>query len=344
MRSFTKRLAATTAALALTTAIAVSAVHAGELDDGQTVKYYKSFPGKKVAFLAISNGMDIAQAIAAGLQRQSEDLGYTLTVRDYNWNIDQGAQALSQIISEKPDVLVLQNLDAQAFSSVIKRGTAEGVRIIQVQVKATANSDAYIGVDWYQIGYKNARAIAKACSTKAGKSGKIALMQGTPNNTTNLGAMAAVADMLKENPDITVVSKQAGEWDPTKAHGVVATVLKQNPDLCGYMGFWDGQDVGMAAAIKEAGLQGKIFTTSSGAAEKSTCQRIADGGFSNYVAYNIPEVVRQTGQAVATAIQQNLKAGTTNYAQYTAGIELNKDTLRPQDCWSVDDIKKQPWK
>jgi ribose transport system substrate-binding protein len=64
---------------------------ASEYDDGATVKYYDTFKGKKVALIVISSGMDIAQGIAAGIERQSKDLGYDLTVRDYNWNNDQGA-------------------------------------------------------------------------------------------------------------------------------------------------------------------------------------------------------------------------------------------------------------
>jgi len=336
-----------TLAVMMTVAVAVTigsrAIHA-EYDDGMSVKYYKTFAGKKVVLVVISMGMDIAQAFAAGLQRQAEELGYTLAIRDYNWSNDQGAQAISQAISEKPDVLVVQNLDLQAYSSLFKRATAEGVKAVQVNVKASANSDAYVGVDWYQVALKNINAVVKACSPKVGKSGKIAILQGNPNTPTNFVGMLAIADVLKDNPDITVVSKQAADWDASKAHGVVSTVLKQNPDLCGYIGFWDGQDAGMAAAVKEAGLQGKIFTTSSGAAERSTCQRIADGSFSNYVAYNIPEITRQLGGIVAVLLQQNLKAGSAPFAEYTATLELNKDNMRPQDCWSLDEIKKQGWK
>ena len=108
------------AASGLTTAT----VRAGEYDDGQSVKYYETFKGKKVVLIVISSGMDIAQGLAAGLTRQAQDMGYDISVRDYNWNNDQGAQAISLAIAEKPDVLVVQNLDMQAYASLFKRDTA----------------------------------------------------------------------------------------------------------------------------------------------------------------------------------------------------------------------------
>jgi ribose transport system substrate-binding protein len=343
MHIWSKKLFATAMALAVT-GLATASVRAGEYDDGQSVKYYDTFKGKKVVLIVISSGMDIAQGLAAGLTRQAQDMGYDISVRDYNWNNDQGAQAISQAISEKPDVLVVQNLDMQAYASLFKRATKEGVKSIQVQVKSTANTDAYVGVDWYQVAFKNISKLVSVCSPSAGKSGKIAILQGTPNNPTNFVGMQAVNDVLKDHPEIQVVSKAAADWDASKAHGVVSTVLKQTPDLCGYMGFWDGQDAGMAAAIAEAGLKDKVFTTTSGAGEKASCDKVADGSFNNYVAYNIPEVTRRLGAAVGVALQQTTKAGADPYADYVASRELTKATFTPDQCWTVDQIKATSWK
>jgi ribose transport system substrate-binding protein len=200
----------TAAAMAISAmAYAGSMARASEYDDGMSVKYYDAFKGNKVVLIVISSGMDIAQGLAAGLTPQGQDLGYEISVRDYNWNNDQGAQSISQAISEKPDVLVVQNLDLQAYASLFKRATKEGIKAIQVQVKSTTNTDAYVGVDWYQVAYKNISKLVNVCSPRAGKSGKIAILQGTPNNPTNFVGMKAVADVLKDHPDIKVVSEAA---------------------------------------------------------------------------------------------------------------------------------------
>ena len=67
---------------------------AGEYNDGLSVKYYETLKGKKVAFMPISVGMNFIQGIHAALKRQANALGYELIVRDPNWNVDAGAQAL----------------------------------------------------------------------------------------------------------------------------------------------------------------------------------------------------------------------------------------------------------
>src|SRR3984957_14703708 len=208
MHIWSKKFLAATMMLAAS-GLTTATVRAGEYDDGQSVKYYETFKGKKVVLIVISSGMDIAQGLAAGLTRQGQDLGYEISVRDYNWNNDQGAQSISQAISEKPDVLVVQNLDLQAYASLFKRATKEGIKAIQVQVKSTTNTDAYVGVDWYQVAYKNISKLVNVCSPRAGKGGKIAILQGTPNNPTNFVGMKAVADVLKDHPDIKVVSEAA---------------------------------------------------------------------------------------------------------------------------------------
>ena len=80
--------------------------------------------------------------------------------------------------------------------------------------------------------------------------------------------LKGVENILAKNPDIKVVSSQAADWDAAKAKAITQTVLKQNPDLCGIVGFWDGMDIGTAAAVKEAGLTGKVFIATSGGGEQ----------------------------------------------------------------------------
>ena len=87
--------------------------------------------------------------------------------------------------------------------------------------------------------------------------------------------MKGVENVLAKNPELKVVSSQAADWDAAKAKGITQTVLKQHPDLCGIVGFWDGMDSGTAAAIKEAGLTGKVFlATSGGGEQKGACDQV----------------------------------------------------------------------
>lgn len=309
-------------------------------NDGTSAQFYEALKGKKVVFIPISMGMDIAAGFAAGMQRHADQFGFSLQILDPNWSADQGVQAITQSMGEKPDLLVVQNVDMQAYSRVLKQAMDEGIKVLQVNVKSTATTTAHVGVDWYRNAELEARELVRKCSPKNGGSGKIAILQGTANMATNFIGLKAFQNVMAENPDMTVVSDQAADWDASKAHSVVSTVLRQNPDLCGYFGFWDGQDAGLAAAIREAGLKGKVYVVSQGAGEKAACTMVADGSYDFYVSYNIGEMSKHINDAISVILQMPPEAATQSFGIYMPAQVLTKDTLTAGSCWSLDEIKK----
>jgi len=319
-------------------AVSWAAATADVLDDGQNVQYYAAMKGKKVVFVPQAAGIDNVEGYITAMRKQAEALGYTVDVRDPNWNTDLGAQAISAAITEKPDVLVVMNQDVQSYARLLKQAMAAGIPVIQVQVKSIVTTDGYAGPEWFDVGYRNVLAAMDACRPSKGKSGKIAIMQGTPTNPANAYGMAALDDLTAKNKDIKVVSTQAGDWDATKAHGVAATVLKQNPDLCAYIGFWDGQDVGVSAAVAEAGLTGKVLVFSSGGGNQSSCDNVAKGGFDYYLSYDAAGQARDLNDAIKVVLQQKNKPGEKPFALYSNLKVITKDTLSPTSCWSKRDF------
>jgi ABC-type sugar transport system substrate-binding protein len=308
------------------------------LDDGQNVNYYADMKDKKVIFVPQAAGIDNVEGYITAMRKQAEALGYTIDVRDPNWNTDLGAQAISAAITEKPDALVVMNQDVQSYARLLKQAMAAGIPVIQVQVKSVTTTDGYAGPEWFDVGYRNIKTAMEACSVDKGKSGKIAIIQGTPTNPANAYGMAALEDLQAKYPDIQVVSTQAGDWDATKAHGVASTVLKQNPDLCAYIGFWDGQDVGVAAAIKEAGLTGKVLMFSSGGGNQSSCDTVSSGGFDSYISYDAAGQARDLNDAIKVVFQQKNTPGEKPFAFYSNLKIITKDTLTPTSCWSKRDF------
>jgi ribose transport system substrate-binding protein len=103
---------------------------------------------------------------------------------------------------------------------------------------------------------------------------------------------------------------------------------------------WDGQDSGIAAAVREAGLTGKVYVGTTGAGEKATCEKIADGSYDYYVSYNIPTMVAQVNDTVQILLQQQAGDAAQPFAIYVPAIGLTKDTLTDSACWSIDQIKR----
>src|SRR5580698_7244965 len=218
------------------------------IDDPRRTDYFKVFAGKTVAFVPVAMGIDLTEGWASVLKKQAEQLGMKFEVRDPQFNADAGAQAITSLISEKPDVLIVHNPDVNSYAKLLKRAEAAGIHVIQVNMRSNYNSDVYVGADWIGIGEAEMQAVVDRCG--AGTSQKVAILQGQPTSGSDSGMMKGAANVFSKHPEIKVVANQAGEWDATKAQSVISTVIQQNPDLCGVAGFWDVMDLGAAAAIK----------------------------------------------------------------------------------------------
>lgn len=322
------------------TAAATKAVRADDADSPGPA-YYAALKGKKVGFVPISMGFDLTQGWLAGMQRQAKELGYEIIVRDPNWSVEDGIQAINSLIAEKPDLLIIQNNDSRSYNQLVKKALASGIPTIQVQQRVQTVSDAYVGPDWHDIGAKTAEALVAKCGAGTNTSGKVAIVQGAVAAPASILMLQGIEDTLKSHPEIKVVSSQAADWDATKAYGIVSTALKQNPDLCGVAGFWDVADLGTAGAIREAGLQGKVaLVTSGGGKRDASCDKIAAGDFTVYHSYNVAGQARDLNSAIKMLLQAKLKPGSAPFALISPLTMITKDSITPTSCWMLNEVEQ----
>src|ERR1043165_713470 len=119
--------------------------------------YRKALAGKTVAYVPVALGFDLAQGWLEGLKKELEPLGVKIVVRDPNWNTNAGAQAVTTLINEKPDVMVLHNPDVQTYAKLIQKAEAEGIDVVQINMRSAYPSVVYVGADWIEIGEKATR-------------------------------------------------------------------------------------------------------------------------------------------------------------------------------------------
>ncbi|HVZ43493.1 MAG TPA: sugar ABC transporter substrate-binding protein [Ramlibacter sp.] len=330
-----RKLAAAVLAAGLSLAAASAAFAQGKgLDEPFRAGYKKSLAGKTVGFIPVAMGFDLAEGWFAGLKAQLEPAGMKVVVRDPNWNTNAGAQAFSALIAEKPAVIVIHNPDVQTYAKLIKQAEDAGIYVVQINMRSTQPSTAFVGADWVDVGEHDAQAVVDACK---GKSNKIAIVQGAPTAAASAYTLKGVENVLAKNPQVKVVSNQAADWDAAKAKALTQTVLKQHPDLCGIVGFWDGMDIGTAAAIKEAGLTGKVFlATSGGGEQKGACDQVKSGAFDLDISYDVPTQASNMAAMIKWLVQGGLKPGAAKQNIYTTLIPLTKDNAaRDGSCWKL---------
>ena len=309
---------------------------AAGMDDPRRADYIKTFDGKTIAFVPSTMGIDLTEGWAAALKQQANRLGMKLEIRDPHLSADVGAQAITALISEKPDVIIAHNLDVQSYAKLLKRAEDAGIHVIQVSMRSNYNSDAYVGADWIAVGEAETQAIVDRCG--AGTSGKVAILVGQPTAGSDSGMLKGAENVLAKHPEIKLVANQAADWDANKARNVIATVIQQNPDLCGVVGFWDVMDLGAAAAIKESGKS--IALVTSGGGEQMACDNVEKGVFQEEIAYHVMDIGRDLTDVIQVILESGLPAGKEKIVIYSPTTKITKETLRPGLCWSVKNLEK----
>lgn len=335
MKNFTKTILGVACMAMSSTAV----LAADGIDDPARLPYYEALKGKKVIFLPLSMGFDLTETWAAVMKVQAETMDYTLDIRDPNWSTDAGAQALTQIITEKPDLIVAHNPDVQVYARLLQKAQKSGIPVLQINMKSAYPTDGFVGPDWIALGEKQARLVVDKCSPKNGGSGKIAITQGPLTAAASAYQMRGVANVLAKHSDIKVVSNQAADWDASKARTVTATAIQQNPDLCGVIGFWGGMDIGTGAAIAEAGKTDDIYLVTSGGGAHTVCDNLKSNIFSAYVNYDAKNQGRDLNTLIANIFQSKLKAGQIKTSIFSPLTVIDRETMRADSCYKIADIK-----
>ncbi|TYR31596.1 sugar ABC transporter substrate-binding protein [Mesorhizobium microcysteis] len=323
----------TTTLLATAVTLCAGAAFAQGIDDPTREPYYSAFEGKRVAYIPVAMGFDLTEGWAAGLKEALEPLGMTIDIRDPNWSTDAGAQAITSLISEKPDVIVVHNPDVQSYARLLRRAEEAGIYVVQVNMRSSYSTDAFIGADYVGMGQRIGERLVEVCSPANGGSGKVAITQGVLTAAASVYQMQGIQNVLSQHDDIQIVSNQAADWDGTKAKNIAATVIQQHPDLCAITGFWDVMDVGTAAAIKESGKD--VYLLTQGGGNQMACDGLANGTYSEVVVYHVPGQARDMATMIKHLIQQGQPAGTTKTTLFTPLDFVTKDNMTPASCWSL---------
>jgi ribose transport system substrate-binding protein len=322
------------AAFALLAVLAIGSVAQAQQDPGPAA-YDKALKGKRVVLIPMAMGFDLAQGWAYYLKREVNGFGGTFETRDPNWVVDAGAQAITEVISSdpKPAVLVIHSPDLNSYSKLLKKAQAAGIYVILVDNPANFAADAFVGSDWDRLGQLEAEAAVKGCGPNSSK--KLGLVQGDQVNSSSLYQYNGIMKVLAKHPEFQVVAKPDSNWDATTSRNVTTTMLQQHPDICGIVDFWDGDATGSSAAIRDAGLQGKVFLVTTGGGEKVDCDNLESGVFGAVVMTELQNQSRDMNATIKFLLQSGQPAGTSKTYIYTLEKATTKADIKPDTCWDL---------
>lgn len=320
-------------------AISANAYAQQSINDPARDDYYAELKDRSVVFVPVFMGLDLTEGWSKMMAKQADALGYHYEVRNSNFNTAAGAQTITSLISEKPDVIVVQNPDVQSYARLLKRAEDAGIHVIQLNMKTNILTTGFVGADVISIGEAQARAAVEKCGN-SDTPGKVLILAGPPTSPFSAYMLRGYENILNDNNAMEVVGVQStGAYESAKAKSITQVVLQQHPDLCAVLGVWDNTDIGTAAAIAEAGKSDQIFVSTSGGGGELSCKGIREGLWQHYVSYDVPGQSRDLNALIEAALQDKNEVGTTKTILYTPLVEYTKDNVDQQSCWTLETLR-----
>ena len=297
--------------------------------------YDKDLKGKTIAFLPIATGVPLMDEWGRVIKTEAEWRGMKFIVRDPAANPAAMQQALTALVDEKPDVMIVQNPSVTLLMKELKRAEAQGIHVVQMNMSSNYKSDAFVGADWYEVGKMLAEDVVKLCGTGSGTSGEVQIVQGELTAAASVDQIGGIMDVLNKDKAIKVVSNQAALWDANNALNITSTVIQQHPDLCASIGFWGIMESGAAQAIRNAGKIDKVKVYASGEGSQLDCDQVSQGNFYKFLSYKATEQGHDAFVAAETLLEGGNKPGAKHQEYYTRPVWLDKSNACGANCFAV---------
>ena len=211
-----------------------------------------------IVFIPKSTDVSYWLFLKAGVEKRAAELGYTT---DYQGvarevNIAEQADLVRNVAASKPAGIIMAATDATALVAPVEEAIAAGIPLVTVD--SGVNSDApfaHILTDNVGGAAKGADILAELIGG-AGKVGNLGILAGSQTGSER--DQGFLDEMAAKYPDIKVLPTQFTGCDPAVALNAATDIITANPDIKGFYSACGPNGLGIAQAVKAAGLAGKV--------------------------------------------------------------------------------------
>lgn len=195
--------------------------------------------------------------MANAIEAKGAELGVKTIILDGANDSAKDVTNMEDLIAAGVDFVLYNPVDSDAAAAVVEKATAAGIPVISIDRSVNgAEVVSHIASDNVYGGKIATEMIIELM----GGEGAIAEIQGMAGasaaNERHQGfdeAIAAAGDK------ITVVSSQIGDWDTTKAMGIMENILMANPEVKGVFCANDNMAIGAVQACQQNGRSDVII-------------------------------------------------------------------------------------
>jgi ribose transport system substrate-binding protein len=265
------------------------------------------FKGKKVVYASLGQGWALEDQWRNVFSEVFPQLGMEYKQNSADLDPQKLVQNAQSLLNGKPDVLIVHAADTTNLNTLIKQAHAQGVYVLNINLMTSQAVDGYVGGNFTEGEGALARDMAESCKKKGKK--KVAIISGFPGDGLSQLAGAAFKTAFS-SAGLEVVADQPQSYDATKAHDMAVTVIQQHPDLCGFIGTWDGMMVGAANAVKQAGKAGEMLVYTSDSSD-AACKSLTDGSMTKALDYGVGLMGEKIVALVQYFLETGVKPGST---------------------------------
>lgn len=258
-----------------------------------------------------------------------------VVVTDAAFNPAKQISDIEDLLRQDIDLLIYWPVDDSAIEDVLKRAVAAGVPTVQTGGGFTDSpgtvSNAYIS-QW-RLGEMVARRLMADLEGK----GRIIAMLPIAGTTAAVDQLDALQTVMKDYPEVKLVSIEYGDWNRAKAKQITENLLQRFPRIDGVFSPAGQMSIGVAEAFDEAGRLAEV-TMSPGDEYNGWLKWVARHGQGGAVTF--PTRAGQEAVQIGLRILKGepVARGTAVPSVYIAPseIEAHVDMAAPDDWWATE--------
>lgn len=193
--------------------------------------------------------------VQKAVQAQAKSAGVKLIEADGQGKSEKQISQVENFITQGVNAIILNPFDKNGAAAAVEKAKAAGIPIITLTA-VVANQDqvtAHVGSNDEEAGVIEMKQIAQLLNGK----GKIAVIHGPFGHSAEVGRTKGIKQVLKDYPDIKVVSEQTANWSREEALNLVENWL-QTLKLDAIVAQNDEMALGALKAVEANGKFGKI--------------------------------------------------------------------------------------
>lgn len=180
-------------------------------------------------------------------------------------DIAKQSSDIAGLVNRKVNVLLVTSLDGNAVVPALKQARDAGIPILAVSNEPSEAGIALLSGFSGPDDYVQGQIAAELLHETLGGKGGIAIIEGSPGQSTTILRTNGLKDKLKElNSGIEILGAQTADWNPVKAKDVAQAFLTAHGDkMVGLFAQDDNSGAAAAEVFKAAG-RGEIKVVGTG--------------------------------------------------------------------------------